>query len=74
MTLHILDEIIDAIIRNEGRQSARPGAARTRPWTPPAKWACRPDWMQELPGEGEDPGTAAPWPRQPQFTLPRRPR
>jgi hypothetical protein len=74
MTLHILDEIIDAIIRNEGRQSARPGAARPRPWPSPAKWACRPDWMQEPPGEGEDKGPSAPWPRHLQYTLTRRPR
>jgi hypothetical protein len=74
MTLHILDEIIDAILQNEGRQAGHPGAARPRPWTSPAEWARRPDWRQELPGEGEDMGTAAPWPRHPQYTLPRRSR
>jgi hypothetical protein len=65
MTLHVLDEIIDALILNEKRHQARSDSGRPGFRRPPAKWACRPDWMQELPdagdgGDPEPPGSPAP--------------
>jgi hypothetical protein len=33
MSLHVLDEIIDAMLQNEGRPSPRPGAGRPLPQT-----------------------------------------
>ena len=74
MTRQILDEIIDAIIQNDGRHATRP---RTRPaysHLPKAKSTFRADWMQELPGDGEEKGHASPWPRHPGYALTRNAR
>jgi hypothetical protein len=65
MTLQLLDEIIDAIIQNEGRHVDRSGTGPAGPGLP--RWSARPDWMQEAPGEGRD----AAWPGQPRYAPPR---
>ena len=65
MTLHILDEIIDAILQNEGYRVDRPTTSRPFPGLPRSQSAFRPDWMQQLPGASEESLPAAPGPAAP---------
>jgi len=70
MTRQILDEIIDAIIQNDGRHAAQPRSRRPFPQQPRAKSAYRPEWTQQLPGTFEESLHAARWPRGPQYAAP----